>query len=115
MKRLMSMLLALCMVLAWMPATALAAGTGTIPTEIWVNGADILQDSDRTLECGSGTAVYEQISNTLTLNAAVIDTVYQNESTGIFADGDLNIVVNGDCSITEDGLDNFQTTIGIGI
>lgn len=113
MKRLMSMLLALCLVFALMPATALAAGT--IPTEIWVNGSDILQDSDRTLECGSGTVLYEESSNTLTLNAAIIDTVYQNESTGIYANGDLNIVVNGECSITEDGLDNFQTTIGIGI
>lgn len=94
--------------------TVHAAEMETIPSKIWVNGEDILKDADKTLECG-GTAIYEESSNTLTLNAAVIDTVYQSESAGIFANGDLNIVVNEDCSIIEDGLDSSQTTIGIGI
>lgn len=84
--------------------TVFAAGAGTIPTEIWINGVNILQESDKTLECGGGTAVYEENSNRLILNAVEIDTVYQNQSTGIFADGDLNIVVNGECSITEVGI-----------
>ena len=114
--KILSFVLSLTMLLSMTGVnTVLAAGKGTVPTQIWVNGANILQDSDRILECGGGTAVYEESSNTLTLNAAEIDTAYQNESTGIFADGDLNIVINGDCSITEDGLDSFQTTIGIGI
>ena len=74
--------------------TVLAAGTGSIPTEIWVNGVDILQDSDKTLECG-GTAVYEESSNTLTLNAAEITAREGREGAGIYATGDLNIVLSG--------------------
>lgn len=95
MKRLTSMILTLCMVFAWMPMAAFAAGTGSIPTEIWVSGVDILQDSDKTLECGGGTAVYEESSNTLTLNAAKITAREGREGAGIYANGDLNIVLGG--------------------
>ena len=47
------------------------------------------------LTCGDGTAVYEESSNTLTLNAAKITAREGREGAGIYATGDLNIVLSG--------------------
>lgn len=115
MKRRIGLLFALCMVLALTPTAALAGGPGTAPSEIWVNGSNLLLETDNTLQCGGGTAVYEESSQTLTLSGASITAAYPTQSAGIYANGDLNLVINGRCNITEDGLDSGQTTIGIGI
>lgn len=40
--------------------------------EVWVNGIDITNTPDNTVTCGSGTAVYEPSTATLTLNNATI-------------------------------------------
>ncbi|RGU91670.1 hypothetical protein DWW31_13730 [Clostridium sp. AF15-17LB] len=115
MKRLTSMILALCMVFAWMPMAAFAAGTGSIPTEIWVSGVDILQDSDKTLECGGGTAVYEESSNTLTLNAAKITAREGREGAGIYANGDLNIVHGGNNLIDSTVVSEGGEVVSVGV
>ena len=78
--------------------------TEGVPTEIWVNSADILQDSDKTIECGSGMAVYEESSHTLTLNNAAITACEGREGAGIYANGDLRIVLNGSSSINGDAV-----------
>ena len=60
-----------------------------------MNGVDILTVQDNTVACGEGTAVYDPDTNTLTLNDAHITTAY-NLISGIYAEGDLDIVLNGD-------------------
>ena len=115
MKRLTSMLLALCMVFAWMPMAAFAAGSGTNPTEIWVNGVDILRDSDKTLECGGGTADYEESSNTLILNSAAITAREGREGAGIYANGDLKIVLHGSSFIDSSVVSESGEAVSVGV
>lgn len=95
--------------------TAVAAGTKSIPTEIWVNGADILQDSDKTFTCGEGTAVYEESSNTLTLNAVEITAREGREGAGIYANGDLNIVLSGNNLIDSTVVRDSGEVVSVGI
>lgn len=105
-KRVFSIFLSLCLLLALMPISVLAEekGSENKPSAVWVNGVNIMASVNNSVVCGNGTAQYDAASNTLTLNDAVIETVYQKESAGIFADGNLNIVVNGDSSIAKDGI-----------
>lgn len=67
-RRVFYFLLVLCFVFIFQPGTVSAAGE-----QIRVKGVDILKDSDRTVECGGGTASYNPDTKTLTLNNAVID------------------------------------------
>lgn len=87
-------LLAAVVAVGLLPATAFAAS----PTELWVNGTDIITDADHVVECGEGTAIYDPDSNTLTLNNAVV--TQDHSSSGIYADGDLNIVLEGENDIS---------------
>lgn len=70
------------------------------PAEIWVNGADISVAVNYTVQCGSGTAIYDKDTNTLTLNNAQITTAnvagygIENKS-----NDDFNIVLQGSNSI----------------
>ena len=83
--------LSMLLIIGLMPTIALAGNS----TGIKVNGVDILNAPNYTVECGEGTAVYDPSTNTLTLNDAHITTAY-NLISGIYAEGDLNIVLNGD-------------------
>ena len=118
-KKLFTLFLALCMVLTLMPVSVLADTSGgdgqNKPTEIWVNGVNILTDEDKTLTCGDGTAVYEESSNTLTLNAAKITAREGREGAGIYATGDLNIVLSGKNLIDSTVVSEGSEVVSVGI
>ena len=118
-KKLFTLFLALCMVLTLMPVSVLADTSGgdgqNKPTEIWVNGVNILTDEDKTLTCGDGTAVYEESSNTLTLNAAKITAREGREGAGIYATGDLNIVLSGNNLIDSTVVSEGSEVVSVGI
>ena len=61
-----------------LPSTVLAEGNSK--EEIWVNGVNILEDADSTVECGEGTAVYDAESRTLTLSDTDITKAANNGS-----------------------------------
>ena len=101
-KRLFSVLLACGMVLALLPAAALA--TSSSDYGLWVGGVGVTSSAST----GVGWS-YTSASNTLTLTGANISDCYSindipydtNTSVaGIYADGDLNIVLVGNNTIT---------------
>ena len=109
-KRVIGLLLALVLLMSLLPAGTMASGgegeSGL--TELWVNGVNMLNDP-YTVECGEdgGYASYDKDSNTLTLRDAIITeghTVYGG-AYGIYADGDLNIVLEGTSTAGSDKLD----------
>ena len=65
--KLVLMFLALCLMLAIWPETASAAGGA-----VYVQGVDILSAENHTVQCGSGTAVYDPGTKTLRLENAAI-------------------------------------------
>ena len=77
------------------PTTALAAS----PITLYVNGTDILQAADNTVACGEGTAVYDEVTNTLTLTNATIEGDF-NGSAAIYSHGDVTIRLVGTNTIT---------------
>lgn len=95
-KRKIAVLLSLVMLACLLPSTVFAAS----PTEVNVNGEDILSAKDYTVNCGNGTAVYDPAANTLTLNDAHINE-FDNIS-GIYAKGDLKIELIGDNTMDGD-------------
>ncbi len=109
-KRVIGLLLALVLLMSLLPAGAMASGSEGESglTELWVNGVNMLNDP-YTVECGEdgGYASYDKDSNTLTLRDAIITeghTVYGG-AYGIYADGDLNIVLEGTSTAGSDKLD----------
>ena len=76
--------------------------------QLWVNGENILEATDYTVQCGSGTAAYDPADNTLTLDNATITEAHYNNGNIEFT-GDLTIVLIGENTITGDS--NFY---GIG-
>ena len=96
-RRFFTLLLGLCTVLM-LPMAVSAAE----PTEIIVNGEDILLAENNTVVCGKGSAVYDESTNTLTLTDATITQISTGSGSGavndqgaVKFDGDLNIVLNG--------------------
>lgn len=65
--------------------------------DIWVNGEQFTSEKTE-INCGSGTASYDNATSTLTLNNAVISNSYEykpyNEAM-IYSGKDLNIALNG--------------------
>lgn len=86
-----SMALAFSMTLGVCSFTAFADE----PEELWVNGVNILVDDDKTVECGEGTAVYDEDTNTLTLDNATIDTAKNYTGIYDYRDDALNIMLTG--------------------
>lgn len=110
-KRVTGLLLALVLLMSLLPAGAMASGSEgeSKLTELWVNGENMLNDPDYTVECGEdgGYASYDKDSNTLTLRDAIITeghTVYGG-AYGIYAEGVLNIVLEGTSTAGSDKLD----------
>lgn len=95
--RVLTVMLSLMLIIGLMPATALAAGTATVK----ING-QVLQDGIE-VQCGDGTAVWDEESGTLTLDNA---TINQDSSTSpgtpvLRAENvDLKIVLIGENTIT---------------
>ena len=67
--------------------------------QLWVNGENILEATDYTVQCGGGTAVYDPADNTLTLENATITEAHYNDGNIEFT-GDLTIVLIGENTIT---------------
>ena len=111
-KRVIGLLLALVLLMSLLPAGAMASGDeGDLPlTKLWVDGVNMLESGDDPITitlAGGGTASYDAVSNTLTLRDAIITeghTVYGG-AYGIYADGDLNIVLEGTSTAGSDKLD----------
>ncbi|MEA4970636.1 MAG: hypothetical protein VB051_08935 [Candidatus Pelethousia sp.] len=76
-KKLLSLMLACVLVMALMPTPTVALADAPL----LVNGVDITAKPDKTVVCGTGTAVYDDIALTLTLTNATIDT--ESNGTGI--------------------------------
>lgn len=93
-KRVSAVLLTLVVLGGLMPLNVSAAA----PTTVYVNGENIVTAEDNTVACGTGTAVYNSATNTLTLIDAEITAAYN--SSGIYADGDLMIVLEGENTIS---------------
>ena len=87
---------------------------------LWVNGKDILQAENRTVACGGGTAVYNPADNTLTLTNAEIteaytyipeDSYFDPITSGIYIDGALTIVLNGENTISGENIAGIVNAI----
>ena len=76
---------------------------------LYVNGVNVLETKDYTVQCGSGEASYDATTNTLTLdNATITNAKPATESSeirvGIYAVGNLTIVLEGNNTFA-DGFD----------
>ena len=97
-KRWISALLCMLLCVGMLPTMAFAANV----TSMQVNGTDIFSAENYTVPCGSGSAVYDPDTNTLTLNNAEITSTASGNTEGAisFDNGDLNIVLVGKNTIT---------------
>lgn len=110
-KRVIGLLLALVLLMSLRRRRLASGGEGDLPlTKLWVDGVNMLESGDDPITitlAGGGTASYDAVSNTLTLRDAIITeghTVYGG-AYGIYADGDLNIVLEGTSTAGSDKLD----------
>lgn len=71
-------LVSLVILASLLPTGALAL------TELRVNGEDILVLTNDTVQCGSGTAVYDPAISTLTLDGATLDKLYITDAPSFF-------------------------------
>lgn len=112
-KKWLAMLLTIAMVVMLVPTTVLAAS----PTTLNVNGTSILTATDNKVACGNGTAVYDPVSNTLTLTDVTIEGDFSGHA-AIFTNGDLTIRLIGTNTITSGSFgiysNNNNSTITIG-
>ncbi|WP_312612147.1 S-layer homology domain-containing protein [Oscillibacter sp.] len=104
-KRILSILLCLCMAITLLPVTALAADPVPV-TELWVGSTQVVQSGGTVTADISGEGwSYDNATATLTLNGANITTTAiknpygENYYYGIYCSGDLNIIVAGDSTI----------------
>lgn len=91
------------MLLALLPGAALAADN----YDLWVNGVQVTSDNAGDV-LGNGAVSYNAQTNTLTLNGAAItipnpDTVHSVYQAGIYAGGDINVVLTGENTISMSG------------
>lgn len=93
--RIIVALLSLIVMFSLVQLPVLAAADG-----VWVNGENILIDSDHIIDCGNGIASYDVNTNTLTLKNAQI-TISTPKNCGIRSnlDTDFNIILQGSNSI----------------
>ena len=87
--------LSMLLIIGLMPAIALAENS----TGIKVNGVDILNAPNYTVECGEGTAVYDPSANMLTLENATITRTDTTIPISFYY-GDLTILLKGKNTIT---------------
>ncbi len=114
-KRTLSVTLALIILLgiAFTPNTALMM-TASAATEygLWVNGEQFTSDK-LTITCGTGTAVYDPDSTTLTLNSAVITKADADGGAVCAVDiSSLTIRLNGTSVINAPGDDAIASLAG---
>lgn len=100
-KRIFAALVCAVMLATSLAATAFAADS----YDIWVNNVQITSDNAADV-LGNGTVSYNAVTKTLTLNGASLNQVYNaSNSAAIYADGDLNIVLenNNEISVNSGG------------
>lgn len=83
-KKWLAGLLALLLALGLWPAAVFAEEQFAY-THLFINGIDILEEENCTIECGGGTASYNRKTYTLTLTNATIE-IEENGRQGIFFD-----------------------------
>ena len=86
---------------------AVVAGAEIVLLEaLYVNNVDVLTTPDYTVQCGSGTAVYDPDTNTLTLRNATItegyEVLYGEAPYGIYAKGKLTICLEGASTVVRE-------------
>ena len=86
---------------------AVVAGAESVLLEaLYVNNVDVLTAPGYTVQCGSGTAVYEPDTNTLTLRNATItegyEVLYGEAPYGIYAKGKLTICLEGASTVVRE-------------
>lgn len=79
-RKIWALFVCLCMAIALLPLTAMAANVD----EIWVNGVNIVTAASNTLQCGGGKAIYDPSSKKLTLNNATIDQTYEGPGKRVY-------------------------------
>ncbi|EOS21552.1 hypothetical protein C806_04200 [Lachnospiraceae bacterium 3-1] len=93
--KLVAYLLSFFIILGFMPINALAAELNLF--HLLVNEVDIEEAANNTIVCGNGTANYDSVTNTLTLNNATIN----NGNPAIcYTGGSLTIKLQGNNTIT---------------
>ncbi len=90
-KKVLCVLMSVLMVVAMMPITTSAA---TI-SYIYVNGVDITTATNYTVACGSGTAVYDPSTYTITLTNATIDTARSSNYIYVYCSSAANAPSEG--------------------
>jgi len=119
-KKLLSMLLVLCMVLTMLPVSAMAVGGDPTSYDVWV-GSTRVTSADAADVLGDGNVSYtpaaEGTPQTLTLNNASITTAHEVSSNknGIYAIGNLNLVLEGDSIVGGVDLDSTGSSAGINV
>ena len=106
---------------------AVVAGAESVLLEaLYVNNVDVLTAPGYTVQCGSGTAVYDSDTNTLTLRNATItegyEVLYGEAPYGIYAKGKLTICLEGASTVARENasfynsvfMDGDLTITGIG-
>lgn len=94
-RRTLAVVLSILLIIGLMPTTASAENS----TGIKVNGVDILNAPNCTVECGDGTAVYDPSANVLTLENATITRTDTTIPISFYG-GDLTILLKGTNTIT---------------
>lgn len=91
-------LLSLLLLMSLMPASSLAADASEYG--IWVDGTAVTADNAENV-LGNDTVSYNVNTNTLTLSGVTIDnpSISSFYSSGIYAEGDIKIILNGNNSI----------------
>lgn len=101
-KRILSMLLTLCMVMSLFAGTTVTASAADGATTLYVNGVDMLDDSST---APTGVS-YDKSTNTLTLTDAALSTPYSGyvndaiHAAVIYSTGNLTIDLVGSSTIT---------------
>ena len=92
---------------------AVVAGAEIVLLEaLYVNNVDVLTTPGYTVQCGSGTAVYDPDTNTLTLRNATITEgyeVYWEEPCGIYAKGKLTICLEGASTVVRENASFYNS------
>ena len=114
-KEMLIILLSLVMSIGMMTVPAFAEEDETVdmPEKIYVSGVLVTEENAGDI-LGNGTASYDKESNVLSLNHATIEGGYapdEESMIGIYADGDLDIVISGDNTITAPDAAGFSVGI----
>lgn len=104
----------ICLVLVLFQIFTLSSNVKAADAVIGVNGVNILLEESKMVQCGEGVALYDNVTQTLTLDNATISQPYKLTGIGIHANTDLKIVLKGNNIIRASGFKKFVTGIYTG-